>query len=106
MRKLRKGTTVVEVVIAFAMISMSFAIGMIGIASGSNFLNSGAKLKNQQRKNAAVDLAGDAAKTSAKTSDTTITVTYQDRTSEDEKTKTFDVQRRSADNFIQYQPKP
>ena len=29
MRKLRKGTTVVEVVIAFAMISMSFAIGMI-----------------------------------------------------------------------------
>lgn len=50
MRKLRKGTTVVEVVIAFAMISMSFAIGMIGIASGSNFLNSGAKLKNQQRK--------------------------------------------------------
>ena len=47
MRKLRKGTTVVEVVIAFAMISMSFAIGMIGIASGSNFLNSGAKLKNQ-----------------------------------------------------------
>lgn len=70
MRKLRKGTTVVEVVIAFAMISMSFAIGMIGIASGSNFLNSGAKLKNQQRKNAAVDLAGAA----AETSDTTITV--------------------------------
>lgn len=103
MRKLRKGTTVVEVVIAFAMISMSFAIGMIGIASGSNFLNSGAKLKNQQRKNAAVDLAGDA----AETSDTTITVTYRDRTSSgDEKTKTFDVQRRSADNFIQYQPKP
>lgn len=98
MRKLRKGTTVVEVVIAFAMISMSFAIGMIGIASGSNFLNSGAKLKNQQRKNAAVDLAGAA--------DTTITVTYRDRTSGDEKTKTFDVQRRSADNFIQYQPKP
>ena len=64
MRKLRKGTTVVEVVIAFAMISMSFAIGMIGIASGSNFLNSGAKLKNQQRKNAAVDLAGAAAETS------------------------------------------
>ena len=31
MRKLRKGTTVVEVVIAFAMISMSFAIGMIGM---------------------------------------------------------------------------
>ena len=96
MRKLRKGTTVVEVVIAFAMISMSFAIGMIGIASGSNFL------KNQQRKNAAVDLAGAA----AETSDTTITVTYRDRTSGDEKTKTFDVQRRSADNFIQYQPKP
>lgn len=102
MRKLRKGTTVVEVVIAFAMISMSFAIGMIGIASGSNFLNSGAKLKNQQRKNAAVDLAGAA----AETSDTTITVTYRDRTSGDEKTKAFDVQRRSADNFIQYQPKP
>ena len=101
MRKLRKGTTVVEVVIAFAMISMSFAIGMIGIASGSNFLNSGAKLKNQQRKNAAVDLAGVA----AETSDTTITVTYRD-TSGDEKAKTCDVQRRSADNFIQYQPKP
>ena len=93
MRKLRKGTTVVEVVIAFA---------MIGIASCSKFLNSGAKLKNQQRKNAAVDLAGAA----AETSDTTITVTYRDRTSGDEKTKTFDVQRRSADNFIQYQPKP
>ena len=50
MRKQHKGTTVVEVVIAFAMVSMSFAIGMIGIASGSNFINSGARLKNQQRK--------------------------------------------------------
>ena len=46
MRKQHKGTTVVEVVIAFAMVSMSFAIGMIGIASGSNFINSGARLKN------------------------------------------------------------
>ena len=50
MRKQHKGTTVVEVVIAFAMVSMSFAIGMIGIASGSNFINSGARLKNQQRR--------------------------------------------------------
>ena len=56
MRKQHKGTTVVEVVIAFAMVSMSFAIGMIGIASGSNFINSGARLKNQQRKTAAADL--------------------------------------------------
>ena len=58
MRKQHKGTTVVEVVIAFAMVSMSFAIGMIGIASGSNFINSGARLKNQQRKTAAADLDG------------------------------------------------
>lgn len=59
MRKQHKGTTVVEVVIAFAMVSMSFAIGMIGIASGSNFINSGARLKNQQRKTAAADLDGE-----------------------------------------------
>lgn len=58
MRKQHKGTTVVEVVIAFAMVSMSFAIGMIGIASGSNFINSGARLKNQQRKTAAATWTG------------------------------------------------
>ncbi|MFR4476066.1 MAG: hypothetical protein ACLT3Y_01765 [Ruminococcus callidus] len=38
--------------------SITFAIGMIGIASGSNLINSGARLKNQQRKTAAADLDG------------------------------------------------
>ena len=92
MRKQHKGTTVVEVVIAFAMVSMSFAIGMIGIASGSNFINSGARLKNQQRKTAAADLAS--------VSDDTITVTGKDGT-----TTTFEVQKRSADGFVKYSPK-
>ena len=94
MRKQHKGTTVVEVVIAFAMVSMSFAIGMIGIASGSNFINFGARLKNQQRKTAAADLDG------ASVSDDTITVTGKDGT-----TTTFEVQKRSADGFVKYSPK-
>ena len=96
MRKQHKGTTVVEVVIAFAMVSMSFAIGMIGIASGSNFINSGARLKNQQRKTAAADLDG----SGASVSDDTITVTGKDGT-----TTTFEVQKRSADGLVKYSPK-
>ena len=94
MRKQHKGTTVVEVVIAFAMVSMSFAIGMIGIASGSNFINSGARLKNQQRKTAAADLDG----SGASVSDDTIT-------GKDGTTTTFEVQKRSADGFVKYSPK-
>ena len=98
MQKQHKGTTVVEVVIAFAMVSMSFAIGMIGIASGSNFINSGARLKNQQRKEAAADLDSE----DAVVTDEIVTVTGKDGASQ---TFTVPVQKRSADGFVKYSPK-
>lgn len=56
MKQNQKGTGVVEVVISFTMLSLSFAIGMLGIASGSNYINAGAKLKNQQRSEAVVQM--------------------------------------------------
>ncbi len=98
MQKQHKGTTVVEVVIAFAMISMSFAIGMIGIASGSNFINSGARLKNQDRKEAAADLDSE----NAVVTDEIVTVTGKDGTSQ---TFTVPVQKRSVGGFVKYCPK-
>ncbi len=100
MQKQHKGTTVVEVVIAFAMISMSFAIGMIGIASGANFINSGARLKNQQRKEAVADLDGEG----AAVTDEIITVTGKDGASQTF-TVPVQVQKRSADGFVKYCPK-
>ena len=85
--KNRKGFTLAEEVVT---------VLLIGIASGSNFINSGARLKNQQRKTAAADLDG----SGASVSDDTITVTGKDGT-----TTTFEVQKRSADGFVKYSPK-
>ncbi|MCD8220488.1 MAG: prepilin-type N-terminal cleavage/methylation domain-containing protein [Ruminococcus sp.] len=48
MRKHQKGMTVVEVVVAFALISLSAAIGMAGIASGASLLHAGATLKKER----------------------------------------------------------
>lgn len=48
MRKHQKGMTVVEVVVAFALISLSAAIGMAGIASGASLLHVGATLKKER----------------------------------------------------------
>lgn len=91
MRKNQKGTTIIEVVISFAMISMSFAIGMVGIACGSSFLNSGAKLKNEQRSKAVVQMTSIA--------DETITVKADGTTTD------IAVLQYSSGNFVRYAPK-
>lgn len=58
MRKKYKGMTVVEVVVSFALISLSLAIGMAGIACGANFINAGARLKNHDRQTVVRDIKG------------------------------------------------
>ncbi len=69
MRKKQKGMSVIEVVVSFALISLSLAMGMAGIACGAHFMNSGAKLKNVDRKTVVRDIK------SAASSNATITVT-------------------------------
>ncbi len=56
MRKKHKGTTIVEVVVSFALISLSLAMGMAGISCGAHFMNEGARLKNEERKTAVQEL--------------------------------------------------
>lgn len=58
MRKKYKGMTVVEVVVSFALISLSLAIGMAGIACGANFINAGARLKNHDRQTVVREIKG------------------------------------------------
>ncbi|MGN1404180.1 MAG: hypothetical protein ACI4XB_07655 [Ruminococcus sp.] len=85
MKKNKKGMTVVEVVVSFAMIATSFAIGMAGIATGANFLNSGAKMKHA-RSNAVVQMSG-VSEESVTIGDTTITA-----------------KKEYSDDFVQYRP--
>lgn len=46
MRKRQKGMTVVEVVVSFTLVTLSFAMGMAGIACGAGLINSGARMKH------------------------------------------------------------
>ncbi len=48
MKKNMKGTTVVEVVISFAIVALAVGTGLMGIGVGSNFINRGAELKHQR----------------------------------------------------------
>lgn len=48
MKTHQKGMTVVEVIVSFTIVSLSVAIGMMGIASGARLLNSGASLKHER----------------------------------------------------------
>ncbi len=75
-QKNRKGMTVVEVIVAFVLISMSFAIGMAGIACGAHFINAGAKLKKENRQDAAVAMTNTSTSVviSVSTSGTTYTL--------------------------------
>ncbi|MDD6270228.1 MAG: hypothetical protein PUA84_09275 [Oscillospiraceae bacterium] len=48
MRKNMKGTTVIEVVISFAIVALAVGIGLMGVGIGANFMNSGADFKRQR----------------------------------------------------------
>lgn len=48
MKKNMKGTTVVEVVISFAIVALAVGTGLLAIGVGSNFINRGAELKHQR----------------------------------------------------------
>lgn len=48
MKSNRRGTTVVEVVISFAIVSLAVAAGLMAIGASANFINSGATLKHQR----------------------------------------------------------
>ena len=48
MRKNMKGTTVIEVVISFAIVALAVGIGLMGIGIGANFMNSGSTYKRQR----------------------------------------------------------
>ncbi len=48
MKKNRKGTTVVEVVISFAIVALAVATGLMAVGVGANFINSGATLKHRR----------------------------------------------------------
>lgn len=48
MKKNRKGTTVIEVVVSFAVIALAAGIGFTGIGVGGNFFRKGADLKFQR----------------------------------------------------------
>ena len=91
MKSNQKGMTVAEVIISFAMISLSLAIGMIGIASGSRYINSGAKLKNQQRSHAEEQLQT--------TQDVTVTIT-----GEDGAVSTVPAVSHASPYFVKYEP--
>lgn len=88
MKKNKKGMTVVEVVVSFAMIATSFAIGMAGIAAGANFLNSGARLKHA-RSNAVVEMTS---------TEMGLTVSIEGST------ESFTVVKEYSDDFVQYRP--
>lgn len=90
MKKNKKGMSVVEVVISFAMIATSFAIGMAGIATGANFLNSGARLKHARSDAIAEMTNTELAVIAVEIGGTTETVTAVKQYSED---------------FVQYRPK-
>lgn len=91
MKSNQKGMTVAEVIISFAMISLSLAIGIIGIASGSRYINSGAKLKNQQRSHAEEQLQT--------TQDVTVTIT-----GEDGSVSTVPAVSHASPYFVKYEP--
>ncbi|MCC8110349.1 MAG: hypothetical protein LIO74_01550 [Ruminococcus sp.] len=44
----KKGMTVVETVVAFVVMALAFTVGMVGIATGANMINSGARLKHNR----------------------------------------------------------
>lgn len=48
MKKNRKGTTVIEVVISFAIVSLAVATGLMAIGVSANYINSGAALKHRR----------------------------------------------------------
>ncbi len=75
MRKHQKGMTVVEVVVAFALISLSAAIGMVGIASGASLLHAGATLKKERSQIELPDTAAETVVVVHNGSNTTYTVT-------------------------------
>lgn len=56
MKKNMKGTTVVEVVISFAIVALAVGTGLLAIGVGSNFINRGAEMKHQ-RSDAQVGMA-------------------------------------------------
>ncbi len=48
MKKSREGTTVIEVVISFAIVSLAVATGLMAIGVSANYINSGATLKHRR----------------------------------------------------------
>lgn len=48
MKKNQKGTTVIEVVVSFAIVALAVGIGLMGIGIGANFINGGASFKHQR----------------------------------------------------------
>lgn len=48
MKKNQKGTTVIEVVVSFAIVALAVGIGLMGIGIGANFINGGADFKRQR----------------------------------------------------------
>lgn len=48
MKKNQKGTTVIEVVVSFAIVALAIGIGLMGIGIGANFMNGGATFKRQR----------------------------------------------------------
>lgn len=48
MKKNQKGTTVIEVVVSFAIVTLAVGIGLMGIGIGANFINGGAAFKRQR----------------------------------------------------------
>ncbi|MGN0631868.1 MAG: hypothetical protein ACI4JN_11120 [Ruminococcus sp.] len=48
MKKNQKGTTVIEVVVSFAIVTLTVGIGLMGIGIGANFINGGATFKRQR----------------------------------------------------------
>ena len=88
----KKGMTVVETVVAFVIMALAFTIGMIGIATGANFINSGARLK-QSRSDVASQIEAGASGTTS-----TITVSASDGST----VGTYSMDEYIYDNFKAY----
>lgn len=71
MKKNQKGTTVIEVVISFAIVALAVGIGMMGVGIGANFINSGSVYK-RQRMEAEINMAADADEVTVKIGGTDI----------------------------------
>lgn len=56
MKKNQKGTTVIEVVVSFAIVALAVGIGLMGIGIGANYMNGGATFK-RQRMEAEINMA-------------------------------------------------